>query len=166
MGFCRLLFAWSGAKRPSLSTSFIVYWATVDWVRPVYNWFIRFMNVFRVRPLASSLCGDGHQRRHVFCRRDDGVDMPSDYCDETTDEMPTKSQPCHIQCSVDCHVSAWSPWSSCSQTCGTGKTNFDGYAYERFWRDVYAAVYTFCVFAYKTYIWKSSGRADDFVHIW
>ena len=68
------------------------------------------------------LCGEGTQRRHVTCRSADGLDVPSHHCDVLSDVvMPTKSQPCNIPCPVDCQVSVWSQWTSCSQTCGTGE---------------------------------------------
>jgi len=40
---------------------------------------------------------------------------------------PLSTEPCTVACPGDCLLSDWSPWSSCSQTCSTGRAADAGF---------------------------------------
>ncbi|CAG5115297.1 unnamed protein product, partial [Candidula unifasciata] len=59
-------------------------------------------------------CGPGTQNRTVECYTTLGVKAPYK-CEEST--RPRSTQPCIIDCPVDCHVTEWSEWSDCGIDC-------------------------------------------------
>lgn len=67
----------------------------------------------------SVTCGGGIQTRDVVCEDDIGGGVVDD--SKCTADKPDTEQPCNLDpCPVDCVVSSWSPWSSCSEACGGG----------------------------------------------
>jgi len=61
-------------------------------------------------------CGGGVQTRKVTCS-----DGNQANCEADAGSAPPNSQTCNTHaCPIDCKVSGWSAWSSCSVTCGGG----------------------------------------------
>uniref|UniRef100_A0A8C5TQ57 Thrombospondin type-1 domain-containing protein 7A n=1 Tax=Malurus cyaneus samueli TaxID=2593467 RepID=A0A8C5TQ57_9PASS len=58
----------------------------------------------------------GYQTRQVRCVRSDGKHVALSLCPQ--DPVPVTSRSCVIP--KDCSTSEWSPWSSCSRSCGWG----------------------------------------------
>ncbi|KAM4697904.1 thrombospondin type-1 domain-containing protein 7B [Rhinophrynus dorsalis] len=58
----------------------------------------------------------GYQTRQVRCTRSDGKNALLSIC--TQNSMPVHFQACAIP--MDCEVTEWSVWSSCSKTCQSG----------------------------------------------
>ena len=62
-------------------------------------------------------CGDGSQSRTSVCMKDDEV-IPSNECPIEFQAVVNRS--CSVPCPVDCVLSDWTNFSTCSVTCGEG----------------------------------------------
>ncbi len=80
---------------------------------PVYGWVTGDWSE------CSKECGAGTQMRTVECREiNTGQSADEGNC---TEAKPADSQPCNEQpCPVDCIVSEWNEWGTCSAICGGG----------------------------------------------
>ncbi|XP_072556633.1 thrombospondin type-1 domain-containing protein 7B-like isoform X1 [Paramormyrops kingsleyae] len=67
----------------------------------------------------SAICGQGVKVRQLDCVRSDGAVLELSVCEELL--LPAEWQltmACVVDCPVNCLLSEWTPWSSCSITCG------------------------------------------------
>ncbi|MEE6489104.1 hypothetical protein FKM82_015489 [Ascaphus truei] len=60
-------------------------------------------------------CGHGNYRLNTTCNDENGENVSDDLC---VDEPPVQLV-CKVPCSLDCVISEWSPWSTCSHSCST-----------------------------------------------
>lgn len=103
-----------------------------DWHRDLYNWNLGAWNecvpvsarTFEAsQPTACSGGEEGIQMREVSCiLKSDGSPAEDAIC-EYFEPKPRLEQACLIPCPQDCVVTDYSPWTSCSKTCGTGLRN-------------------------------------------
>ena len=103
-----------------------------DWHKDLYDWQLGAWN--QCVPVSArangapalALCRggeEGTQVREVGCAlRADGSPADDAIC-EYFEPKPRLEQACLIPCPQDCVVSQYSPWTSCSKTCGTGLKN-------------------------------------------
>ncbi|KAK3543975.1 hypothetical protein QTP70_032735, partial [Hemibagrus guttatus] len=61
-------------------------------------------------------CGDGKRYHAIACLDQKGRLLNPSQCAETE----LQEEACSIPCPLDCRLSSWSPWSSCSVSCGSG----------------------------------------------
>ncbi|XP_046319736.1 thrombospondin type-1 domain-containing protein 7B [Marmota monax] len=66
-------------------------------------------------------CGLGHRILKAVCQDDQGEDVAGSLCPIPP---PPERMACEIPCRMDCVVSEWTVWSSCSQSCSN--KNSDG----------------------------------------
>uniref|UniRef100_A0A3B3BBP5 Thrombospondin type-1 domain-containing protein 7A n=1 Tax=Oryzias melastigma TaxID=30732 RepID=A0A3B3BBP5_ORYME len=103
-----------------------------DWHKDLYDWRLGAWNACvpvsartfgAARPLPCSGGEEGIQTREVGCMlKADGLPADDAIC-EYFEPKPRLEQACLIPCPQDCVVSEYSPWTSCSKTCGTGLRN-------------------------------------------
>ncbi|KAF3692339.1 Thrombospondin type-1 domain-containing protein 7A Precursor [Channa argus] len=103
-----------------------------DWHKDLYDWKLGAWNecvpvsarTFGApRPFTCSGGEEGIQTREVGCiLQSDGSPAEDAIC-EYFEPKPRLEQACLIPCPQDCVVSQYSPWTSCSKTCGTGLRN-------------------------------------------
>lgn len=104
-----------------------------DWHKDLYDWSLGTWNQCvpvsartfgALRPASCSGGGEeGIQTREVGCiLKADGSPAEDVIC-EYFEPKPRLEQACLIPCPQDCVVSQYSPWTSCSKTCGTGLKN-------------------------------------------
>ncbi|XP_030627616.1 thrombospondin type-1 domain-containing protein 7B [Chanos chanos] len=67
----------------------------------------------------NAVCGPGIKTRLLNCVRSDGRLVELSMCKEWGPSRGKLQVPCEVICSVNCLLSAWSPWSPCSHTCGS-----------------------------------------------
>ncbi|XP_045874178.1 thrombospondin type-1 domain-containing protein 7B [Meles meles] len=66
-------------------------------------------------------CGLGHRILKAVCQNDRGEDVSGSLCPASP---PPERMACEIPCRMDCVLSEWTEWSSCSQSCSN--KNSDG----------------------------------------
>ncbi|XP_054334899.1 thrombospondin type-1 domain-containing protein 7B isoform X1 [Pongo pygmaeus] len=66
-------------------------------------------------------CGLGHRILKAVCQNDHGEDVSGSLCPVPP---PPERKACEIPCRMDCVLSEWTEWSSCSQSCSN--KNSDG----------------------------------------
>ncbi|XP_069894326.1 thrombospondin type-1 domain-containing protein 7B [Dipodomys merriami] len=66
-------------------------------------------------------CGPGHRILKAVCQDEKGEDVSGSLCPVPP---PPERMACEIPCRMDCVVSQWTVWSSCSQSCSN--KNSDG----------------------------------------
>ncbi|XP_024099324.3 thrombospondin type-1 domain-containing protein 7B [Pongo abelii] len=66
-------------------------------------------------------CGLGHRILKAICQNDHGEDVSGSLCPVPP---PPERKACEIPCRMDCVLSEWTEWSSCSQSCSN--KNSDG----------------------------------------
>uniref|UniRef100_A0A671TXP3 Thrombospondin type-1 domain-containing protein 7A n=1 Tax=Sparus aurata TaxID=8175 RepID=A0A671TXP3_SPAAU len=103
-----------------------------DWHKDLYDWKLGAWNECvpvsartfgALRPFTCSGGEEGIQTREVGCiLKSDGSPAEDAIC-EYFEPKPRLEQACLIPCPQDCVVSEYSPWTSCSKTCGTGLKN-------------------------------------------
>ncbi|XP_078583265.1 thrombospondin type-1 domain-containing protein 7A-like [Branchiostoma floridae x Branchiostoma japonicum] len=64
---------------------------------------------------SGDVCGKGTRHRTVNCVRDDGMLMSLSHCHDTN---VTRSEPCELECPVDCNLGGFSDWRTCTGACG------------------------------------------------
>nr|XP_043890586.1 thrombospondin type-1 domain-containing protein 7A-like isoform X7 [Solea senegalensis] len=103
-----------------------------DWHKELYGWSLGAWNecvpvsarTFGALRLFSCSGGDeGIQTREVGCMLKADSSPADDAICEYFEPKPRLEQACLIPCPQDCVVSEYSPWTSCSKTCGTGLRN-------------------------------------------
>lgn len=117
------------AQRPSNQRN---CFRVCDWHKDLYDWKLGAWNecvpvsarTFGApRPFTCSGGEEGIQTREVACiLKSDGSPAEDAIC-EYFEPKPRLEQACLIPCPQDCVVSEYSPWTSCSKTCGTGLRN-------------------------------------------
>ncbi|MFT7808606.1 thrombospondin type-1 domain-containing protein 7B-like [Arapaima gigas] len=77
-------------------------------------------NELRTRAPECVTAQHGIQKRTVRCMRQSNHSAMTERVCAFFSLRPAEEQACLIPCPLDCVVSDFSPWSSCSRTCGTG----------------------------------------------
>lgn len=103
-----------------------------DWHRDVYGWKLGAWNecmpistrtLVSLQPPKCSGGEEGIQTREVTCILKSDDSPAEDAICEYFEPRPHVEQACWIPCPQDCIASEYSPWTSCSKTCGTGLRN-------------------------------------------
>uniref|UniRef100_A0A3B5LNX1 Thrombospondin type-1 domain-containing protein 7A n=1 Tax=Xiphophorus couchianus TaxID=32473 RepID=A0A3B5LNX1_9TELE len=117
------------AQRPSNQRN---CFRVCDWHKDLYDWQLGAWN--ECVPVSARTFGaarqfmcsggeEGIQIREVGCTlKADGSPAEDAIC-EYFEPKPRLEQACLIPCPQDCVVTEYSPWTSCSKTCGTGLRN-------------------------------------------
>ncbi|XP_073780615.1 thrombospondin, type I, domain containing 7Ab isoform X3 [Danio rerio] len=100
-----------------------------DWHKELYDWRRGAWNQcvpisLRTGRTEACLQGEeGIQTREVYCSlRADGSTADDAIC-EYFEPKPRQEQACLIPCPKDCVVTEFTPWTTCSKTCGLGLQN-------------------------------------------
>lgn len=117
------------SERPSNQQS---CFRVCDWHKELYDWQLGAWNqcvpvsmrsAGVPRPAVCTRGEEGIQTREVGCvHKSDGVPAEDAIC-EYFEPKPRLEQACLIPCPRDCVVSEFSPWTSCSKSCGMGLQN-------------------------------------------
>uniref|UniRef100_A0A8C6SEY4 Thrombospondin type-1 domain-containing protein 7A n=1 Tax=Neogobius melanostomus TaxID=47308 RepID=A0A8C6SEY4_9GOBI len=103
-----------------------------DWHKEMYDWQlgawnqcvpISMRNSGVQRPAICTRAEEGIQTREVGCVQKANGEPAEDAICEYFEPKPRLEQACLIPCPRDCVVSEFSPWTSCSKTCGMGLQN-------------------------------------------
>ncbi|KAG7325780.1 hypothetical protein KOW79_010705 [Hemibagrus wyckioides] len=103
-----------------------------DWHKELYDWQlgawnecvpVSLRNPAVTRPAVCTRGEEGIQTREVACVQKSNSAPADDTICEYFEPKPRLEQACLIPCPQDCVVSKFSPWSSCSKTCGIGLQN-------------------------------------------
>uniref|UniRef100_A0AAQ4PQQ7 Thrombospondin type-1 domain-containing protein 7A n=1 Tax=Gasterosteus aculeatus aculeatus TaxID=481459 RepID=A0AAQ4PQQ7_GASAC len=117
------------AQRPSNQRN---CFRVCDWHKDLYDWELGAWNacvpvsartLWTSRPFACSGGEEGIQTREVRCMLKADASPAEDAICEYFELKPRLEQDCLIPCPRDCVLSEYSPWTSCSKTCGTGLRN-------------------------------------------
>lgn len=100
-----------------------------DWHKDLYDWRLGAWNQcvpISLRTGRTGVClqgEEGIQTREVNCAlRADGSAADDAIC-EYFEPKPRQEQACLIPCPQDCVVTEFTPWTTCSKTCGLGLQN-------------------------------------------
>nr|XP_043874554.1 thrombospondin type-1 domain-containing protein 7B isoform X2 [Solea senegalensis] len=101
-----------------------------DWHQDLFEWEVSdwgscvlvpfFSNELKLRTAECITAQHGIQRRQVHCVRTSNRTTVTLRICEFFSQKPLVEQACLIPCPQDCVVSHFTPWSSCSKTCGSG----------------------------------------------
>lgn len=101
-----------------------------DWHKDLYDWQLGAWNQCVPvsmrgvqRPAVCTRGEEGIQTRDVGCVQKANGEPAEDAICEYFEPKPRLEQACLIPCPRDCVVSEFSPWTSCSKTCGMGLQN-------------------------------------------
>lgn len=103
-----------------------------DWHKDLYDWQLGAWNqcvpvsmrsTGVQRPAVCTRGEEGIQNREVSCVQKANGESTEDAICEYFEPKPRLEQACLIPCPWDCVVSEFSPWTSCSKTCGMGLQN-------------------------------------------
>ncbi|XP_061090823.1 thrombospondin type-1 domain-containing protein 7B-like [Conger conger] len=98
-------------------------------IRPCYTWLLGQWSECHVE---GAECGEGVRVRNLTCVVDWGGTSDASFPkaveeDKCEDKLRKASAhelllPCSVPCPGDCHLTEWSPWSSCQLTCLDGRS--------------------------------------------